>query len=93
MSDKQALNYKYRLLPNKRQYAALAEICESQRQLYNAALQERIDCYGKTGRGRSYIDQAKALTLCRRDIPEMAAIPANIQRGTLKRLEAAFAGF
>jgi len=66
------LTYKYRLLPNKCQHAALAAICESQRQLYNAALQERIDCYRKTAKSRSYIDQCKALTECRRDLPEMA---------------------
>ena len=41
------LTYKYRLLPNKRQHAALAALLEDQRQLYNAALQERIGCYPK----------------------------------------------
>ena len=87
------LTFKYRLLPSRRQHAALADICEAQRQLYNAALQERIDCYRKTGKGRSYIDQCRALTECRRDLPEMAALPANVQRCTLKRLDEAFAGF
>lgn len=87
------LTYKYRLLPSKRQHAALAMICESQRHLYNAALEERIDCYRKTGRGRSYIDQCRALTQCRRDLPEMAVLPVNLQRWTLKRLDEAFAGF
>jgi putative transposase len=47
--------FKFRLLPNKKQHQDLADICESQRQLYNAALQERIDCYQKTGKGRTYI--------------------------------------
>ena len=32
------LTFKYRLLPNKRQHAAPAAIRESQRQLYDAAL-------------------------------------------------------
>jgi putative transposase len=40
--------YKYRLFPTKRQHAALADILESQRQLYNAALESRIDYYRKT---------------------------------------------
>ena len=87
------LTYKYRLLPSKRQHAALAAILEAQRVFYNAALQERIDCYRKTGKGRSYMDQCCALTECRRDLPEMAALPANLQRWTLKRLADAFSGF
>lgn len=87
------LTYRYRLLPTKRQHAALAAVCETQRQLYNAALQERIDCYRKTGKGRTYIDQTKALTTCRRDLPEMATLPVNLQRWTLRRLDDAFAGF
>lgn len=87
------LTYRYRLLPSKRQHAALAAICEAQRILYNAALEERIDCYRKTGEGRTYVDQTKALTVCRRDLPEMAALPVALQRWTLKRLDDAFAGF
>lgn len=87
------LTYKYRLLPSKRQHIALAAILESQRQLYNAALQERIDCYRKTGRGPSYIDQCKSLTVCRREIPEMGALPVNLQRWTLCRLNEAYSSF
>ena len=44
------LTYKYRSLPTKRQRRALGEILESQRILYNAALEERTDCYRKTGK-------------------------------------------
>ena len=87
------LTYRYRLLPTKRQHAALAAICEAQRILYNAALEERIGCYRATGKTRTFIDQAKALTTCRRDLPEMAALPVTLQRWTLKRLDEAFAGF
>ncbi len=87
------LTYRYRLLPSKRQHLALAALLEAQRQLYNAGLEERIDCYRKTRKTRTYIDQSKALTLCRRDLPEMAALPVNIQRWTLKRLDEAFQGF
>ena len=87
------LTYKYRLLPNKRQHKVLADICEAQRQLYNAALEERIDCYRKTGKGRTFFDQCKALTECRRDLQEMSDLPVNLQRWTLKRLDDAFSGF
>lgn len=87
------LSYRYRLLPSKSQHLALVAICEDQRQLYNAGLEERIGCYRATGKTRAYIDQARSLTLCRRDLPEMATISVNIQRWTLKRLDEAFVGF
>lgn len=86
------LTYKYRLLPTKRQHAALAQILEDQRQLYNAALEERIDCYRKTGKGRTYFDQCKSLTELRKD-DEFGLVPVNVQRGTIKRVHEAFKGF
>lgn len=84
------LTYKYRLLPNKRQHRALEAILESQRQLYNAALQERIDCYQKTGRTLSCFDQYKEITICRRDLPEMAQIHWTLQRWSIKKLDEAY---
>ena len=87
------LTYRYRLLPLKSQHRALERLCAAQRELYNAALEERIDCYRKTGKPRTYIDQCKALTVCRRELPEMGALPANLQRWTLKRMDDAFQGF
>jgi putative transposase len=84
--------YKFRLLPTRKQHQALRKICESQRQLYNAALQERIDCYRKTGKSLRYLDQCKALTELRDD-PEFSAVPANLQRWTLRRVEEAYQGY
>ena len=69
------------------------ELVESQGVLYNDALWERIECYKQTVRTISYFDQCKSLTECRRDIPEMAAIPVQLQRGTLKRLDETFKAF
>jgi putative transposase len=87
------LTYRYRLLPLKSQHRALERLLHSQRELYNAALEERIDCYRKTGKTRTYIDQCKALTLCRQELTGMGELPANVQRWTLKRLDSAFQGF
>lgn len=86
------LTYKYRLRPTKGQHRALERLLESQRLLYNAALEERIGCYRATGRGRSYVDQCKALTELRAD-SDFSAVPVNLQRWTLKRLDEAFAAF
>ena len=87
------LTYRYRLLPLKSQHRALERVCAAQRELYNAALEERIDCYRKTGKARTYIGQCKALTQCRHALPDMAEVPANLQRWTLKRIDDAFQGF
>ena len=38
----------------------LERTLEDQRQLWNAALEERIDCYRKTGRSLTFFDQCKA---------------------------------
>jgi transposase len=60
------LTYKYRLLPTRKQHKALVAILDSQRALYNAALEERIGCYAKMGKGRTLYDQQCALTEWRR---------------------------
>ena len=84
----------YRLLPQKRGvWRWLERVLEAQRQLYNAALEERIDCWRKTGRTVTCIDQFKSLTECRKALPEMAALPVAVQRGTLKRLDEAYRAF
>ena len=87
------LTHRYRLLPHKSQHRALERLLHAQRELYNAALEERIDCYRKTGKTRTYIDQCKALTEWRREFPEWGELPANLQRWTLKRLDEAFQAF
>lgn len=92
-ADRVILTYRYRLLPSKRQHRALEQILEAQRQLYNGALEERIGYYRATGKLRTYVDQCRALTECRRDLPDMAACPAQLQRWTLRRLDNAFTGF
>jgi putative transposase len=87
------LTHRYRLLPHKSQHRALERLLHGQRELYNAALEERIDCYRKTGKTRTYIDQCKELTEWRRELPGWGELPANLQRWTLKRLDEAFQGF
>lgn len=87
------LTYRCRLLPSKAQHRCLETILESQRQLYNAALQERIEAYRKAGICRGYVDQSKALTEWRQSDPEAAALSVRLQRATLKRLDDAHRAF
>lgn len=93
MTDAQILTYKFRLLPTKAQHAALSRILEDQRQLYNAALEERIGCYAKTGKSRSYFDQTAALTVWRQSDIDARATHRAIQTWTLQRLDHAYKGF
>jgi putative transposase len=87
------LTYKYRLLPTKRQHRALEAILESQRQLYNAALEERIDAYRKRGITRTFFDQCRALTEWRQSDADGASVPVHLQRWTLKRVDDAYKAF
>ena len=87
------VTYRFRLLPSKAQHRALEQILESQRQLYNAALEERIGAYRKADVSLTYVDQTKGLTQWRRSDPEASALPVRLQRATLKRLEEAYQGF
>jgi putative transposase len=86
------LTFQYRLVPTKAQHRALEGLLESQRQLYNAALEERIGAY-RRGVTRAYFDQAKALTEWRNSDQEAASVPVNLQRATLRRLDEAYKGF
>ena len=87
------LTYRYRLLPTRRQHVLLEQILESQRILYNAALEERIGAYSKAGVVRNYMDQTKALTVWRQEDEEARMLPVGLQRATLKRLDDAFNAF
>ena len=69
------VSYRFRLLPTKAQHRALEQILESQRQLYNAALEERIGAYRKAGVTLTYFDQAKGLTEWRRSDAEASGGP------------------
>ena len=87
------LSYRYKLLPTKAQHAALGRILEDQRQLYNAALEERIGAWKKASRMVTLYEQYRSLTVCRRELPEMRALPAHLQRWTLKQLDFSYSTF
>lgn len=71
------LTYRYKLKPTRAQYAALDRLLEAQRQLYNAALQERIEAWRKAGKSISKIDQNKSLTQIRSFDETYASMPVS----------------
>jgi len=87
-------NVVYRLKVRPAQRERLGQLLAMQRQLYNAALQERIDAYRKGKKSISYIHQCKSLTQVRADDPEgYGSLPVNLCRGTLAILDRAMQSF
>jgi putative transposase len=84
------LTTRYRLLPTKGQHRRLGAALEHSRQLYNAALMERIDCYRKTGKSLSFFDQTKGVTELRRD---GSPYSHSMERAPLKSLHQAYKAF
>ena len=82
----------YRLYPSRKQKLLLAETLELSRQLYNAALEERIGAY-KTGKSLNYYDQSKSLSIVRKENIEYKQIYSQSGQLTLKRLELAYKAF
>ncbi|MGY3592998.1 transposase [Bradyrhizobium sp. USDA 4341] len=87
------LTYRIKLAPTRGQYAVLAGLCEAQRQLYNAALQERRDAWAKRKVSISRFDQCKSLTQIRSFDPDYGDVPVNLSRWTLGRVDDAMKGF
>lgn len=82
--------YRFKLKPTRTQHERLRDATEYSRHLYNAALQERIDCYRRTGKGLTYFDQCKSLTELRASGSEYAA---TMERAPLKALDLAYKAF
>jgi putative transposase len=91
-ADRIIRTFKFRLLPRRGQHRRLRDALGHTRDLYNAALEERIDCYRKTGATRSYVAQTLSLTELRAD-PAFAVFPTSLQYWPLKKLDHAFTAF
>jgi putative transposase len=83
----------YKLYPSPTQAAALERACDLHRNLYNAALEERIEGWRKAKRSISFADQCKSVTAIRLDDPAYRGLNAQSLQVTLKRLDRAFRNF
>jgi putative transposase len=86
-------SFRFSLSPTVRQRAALDALLDAQRELYNAALEERRGAWKWEHRGVTYRDQCRTLTALRDVRPQILASGVTVCRGTLRRLDRAFAGF
>jgi putative transposase len=85
--------FTYLLQPTVRQSVALAELFEVQRELYNAALDERRGAWRWERRRVTRFDQYMTLTGLREVRPEALRFGVTVCRGTLTRLDRAFVAF
>ena len=85
--------YTYQAKLSRASHVNLQDFLEQQRLLYNGALQERIDCYQKTGRTISAYDQCKSLTTIRSQDEWFDKYHLQSQRSVLLRLDKAYKRF
>jgi putative transposase len=85
--------YQYALSPTVRQRAALERLLDVQRELYNAALQERRGAWAWERRSITRFEQYRTLTTLRAARPDVLAFGVTVCRGTLARLDEAFTAF
>ncbi|WP_031407751.1 RNA-guided endonuclease TnpB family protein [Thiomonas sp. FB-Cd] len=82
-----------KLYPNAAQAARLEDWTRLHCELYNAALEERIDAWRKEGKSISSFDQQNVLPQIKADRPEFIALGSHALQQTLRRLDLAFAAF
>src|SRR2546426_1965412 len=84
--------FEFKLRTNKKFVHACEAELEHSRQIYNAALQERIECYKITGQGLGFVEQSRHLTDAR-TLPDVKGHLRTIQSDALERLDEAFKAF
>src|SRR5437660_10444969 len=85
--------FKYRLYPSRRQRETLSAQVELCRELYNAALQERIASYKTTGKGVTWLEQQAQLPAIKEVRPEFKSVHAHTLQAVLIRLNRSFQNF
>lgn len=87
------LSFKYRLKPSKAQIKELDILLNWHKELYNSALEERIECYKKTNRLVTCFEQASQIKEIRTIIPELKKYSCKAFHETIRRLDKAYKSF
>ncbi len=87
------LSFKHRLYPTRAQSPGLDLMLGAFADLFNAALQQRIEAYRRRGRTLRYVDQAGELRAVREVCPELAGYSYSAEQQVLRRLDKAFRAF
>ena len=83
----------FKLYPNAREAERLSAWTRLHCELYNAALQERIEAYRKAGKPISYFDQQNVLPEIKAARPEYVELGSHALQQTLRRLDLSFQAF
>lgn len=83
----------FKLYPNAAESERLEAWVRLHCELYNAALEERIDAYQKCGKSINYFDQQNVLPEIKAARPELAALGSHALQQTLRKLDLAFQAF
>ena len=86
-------SYKYRLYPSKAQSVVLTDMLGAFCDLYNAALQQRIEAYRRQRKTLRYFDQSNELKAVRAVDKRLAHFSYSAAQQVLRRLDKAFAAF
>ncbi len=86
-------SFKYRLYPTRKQRETLQFILDRNRELYNAALEERREAYRMCGVSVNFEMQSAQLPAIKEDRPEYNEIYAQVLQDTLHRVDKAFKNF
>ena len=87
------LSYKFRLYTTSAQEAALTEMLGAFCDLYNAALQQRIEAYQRRGISLRYGNQAAELKAVRAADERLAGYSFSAEQQVLRRLDKTFSAF
>jgi putative transposase len=85
--------FQFQLLPTVKQSRALTSLLAEQCRLYNAALEERRGAWRLERRSVSRFEQYRTLTGMADQEPALLSFGVTVARGTLLRLDRAFANF
>src|SRR3954451_5928011 len=85
--------WKYRLYPTTSQVRELERQLDVARDLYNAALEQRISAWRTHRVSITFSEQSKQLTDARHELPWLMVMSALAQHGVLRRLDRAFQPF
>lgn len=83
----------FRIYPNAAQREQLEAWTRLHCELYNGALQERIEAYRKVGKSITFFDQQKAIPEIRHVRPEYGDLGSHSIAQTLRKLDLAFEAF
>src|ERR1700741_1522842 len=86
-------SYKYRLYPTKEHIQRLESALNLCRELYNSALEHRIQAYKKTRYSITYLEQQNFLPEIKGVRPEFQEIHSQVLQDVLRRLDKNFKAF